>query len=456
MAANAFLSGFTGGMGAMSNVMNYAEQRQQRQQQLNDQQTQRNISALMHIDQSFGDDDEKHQQWRNHTFESINQNKNFRSALELEQRGANITGIETTADGFIPIITYEDEDGKSVTRPVRMDDSEKALVIPHQDFFQALGSQTDILDSATRYGAQLLGAGGSLPEKPETFRQEMFNGVPVNISNKTNEVKGIAGMGGSGSGSGSGTAANPRVLLTNKDDDHQTQYTMEDGNVIRTDWVRGDDGKFGRPTRSDGTADWNKILQSGNVRGRMEGNAGGDQDILAVDTRPFYEWGPGMADPDATDKPEPEPEPDKPKNRPPRTSVSPNQLNTGYGNYTLPQAAQDRATQARSDAFDQLAEFAAKQKQVSQIGQQNLMNARTNYGGMIGQDASPQLATPSETPADDKSQVEQAYQDVERIMKEGNENELIDYLKQLDPSVIQKITQMNIQRGNLVAKGGNQ
>ncbi len=463
MSANAFLSGFTGGMGAMSNVMNYRDQRQERQQQLNDQQLQRNISTLMHIDQSFGDDTEKHQQWRNDVFQSINQNKNFRSALELEHSGANVTGFETTANGFIPVITYKGDDGNDVTRPVQMEDSGKSLVIPHQDFFQALGSQTYMLDCATRIGVQLLGAGGSLPEKPETVSQEMVNGVMVNRSNRTGKITsaGVGGTGnsrsGSGSSSGSGTAANPRTLLKRDEDGHQVQYTMEDGHVIRTVWPLADkDGNFQDPSRSDVTDKWNNIRRTGNVRGAMGVDGGGDGggNLLAIDTRPFYEGGPGM-DENKPVSEKVEPSDNKPRERPPRQQSPVMSPSHGYGVYKVPQDAKGRAAEGWSDAFDQAAEFASKQKQISNAGRDNMRNARTSYGGMVDQAApndppeNKSMGASSET---GKSQVEIAYDEAERILKEGDENELIDYFRSLDDSVVRKVQQMRIRARKIVDK----
>ena len=462
MAANSFLSGFTGGMGAMSQVMNYAEQRQARQQQQQDQQLQRNISGLMHIDREFGDDNKKRQAWRNDVFQSINKNKNFRSALELEQPGSNITAFETMADGFVPIISYTGEDGNEVSRPVMMEGSNKPLVIPHQDFFQAIGSQTDILDSATRHGAQLLGAGGSLPERSERYQQEKINGGLYNRNLKTNELKSV-GRGGSGSrGGGTGSSdlsfGNPTTTFNDNAGNRVEQYDMPYGKTYQI--IRPSDGEPGEFEVYDITDKMNpkNVTGGANHVDRVMHGVGGMQENPAVDTRPFYEWGTGTGGEAESEEEEEEDKPtEKPKDRPKRTPVTPGSLDTGYGGFKVPREQMERAESARSEDIAGLANLVRQQQKNSQLGQQNMANARTHYGGMINPQSPQQQVAKPENAKSEKGQIEQVYDEVERIISGGGtEKELTEYLSQFDDSVTRKVQQMRINAGKLVSDRGGQ
>ena len=455
MAANSFLSGFTGGMGAVSQVMNYQEQRQQRQQQLQDQQMQRNVATMMHIDQSFGDNKEGRQKYRQGMFQGLNENQHIKSALALEHEDAEISGLEVTAAGFVPIISYPDPDNpdKKITRPVMMEGENQPLAIGQEDFFRAIGSQPDLLDRSVKLQAKLLGSGGSLPERSERYQQETINGGLYNRNLKTNELKAVSGGGGSrsGSSSGSGSAANPRTLLKRDEDGHQVQYTMEDGHVIRTEWPTD-----GKPVRSDVTNDWNNIKQSGNVADRMGLGGGDGGNHLAVDTRPFYEWGTGTGGEAESEEEEDKPT-EKPKDRPKRTPVTPGSLDTGYGGFKVPREQMERAESARSEDIAGLANLVRQQQKNSQLGQQNMANARTHYGGMINPQSPQQQVAKPENAKSEKGQIEQVYDEVERIISGGGtEKELTEYLSQFDDSVTRKVQQMRINAGKLVSDRGVQ
>ena len=393
MAVNSFLSGFTGGMTAMNQMMDSAEQRQDRRQARDDQSVQRNALTMMHIYNEFSDDQEKLAEFNTGMFNTLNGLPAVKEALAAEYPGAEVTlsGFEPTANGLVPMVSYTNDAGDQVTEPIRMDGQPVAL--SQDEFFKAIGSQPELLSEARRQEARLIGAGGTVPEKPDQFETFTENGMRLKRNMKTGEETLVGTIPGAGKGGGGDgfefpdyKSMGPAIEL----EDGRKVVRYQVGNRVM-EYTLNKDGSWGRP-KDVTEAHFNPLSSGGNnVRDNFNqqyAGVGNPQQNV-----PFYDLGNGQVDAGMEEKPAPKPQP-KPKPKPkeeakpaakPKTTNSPRSSVTGgYQRYQLTDEQEQRAAQARSDYKKQVAEgreeARKKRNKQRQRQQENLSNIRP--GGM--------------------------------------------------------------------------
>lgn len=251
--ANAFISGFTGGMGAMTNMINARDQReynaqkmewakedrayqaQERDYQLQErekaeqkQQYQNNFGQLSSIRSSLGNDPEKIGQYDQAMFDYMN--KQFKPLLD-QQMGENssFVAFKLTEGGYVPRMKFTNKEGKEVVDYLK-DKNGQPMAISTDNFMQIVGSVPGLVDRAELTKANLLGKGISPPEQGETFTPSTVDGMRVNTSSKTGKesLVGYAGKGGgSGSGSGSGgSGGDPYKTLQTWEGENGTKTTL--------------------------------------------------------------------------------------------------------------------------------------------------------------------------------------------------------------------------------------
>ncbi len=263
--ANSFLSGFTGGMGAMGQMIDRREQRDynaqkmewmkedrafQKQEQDN-QMALRNFSQLNHIRNNLGD--KKGEYDKQMLGELSNQ---YRPLLDQQFPGENrnFAGFKPTKSGFSPQLRYTNADGKEVVDFLK-DENGQPLVLDNEGLMQMVGRTPGLVDRATQLEAQILGKGGKLPERKETFTQEMIDGVLVNRSNLTNKIdKGIDTHRKKGSDGGNALYTLPggievlREIITDEENGIYEAIGRKDGKEVVV--TRDKDGNYNTEDRS--------------------------------------------------------------------------------------------------------------------------------------------------------------------------------------------------------------
>lgn len=202
MSANSFMSGFTGGMTAMNSMMDSAEKRQLRQKQLKEQENQRNFSAMLHL--YNGADDEQKQGIQADFVNKMNSDPAIQQLLSRnvghnEQKRISSQFGQFTKDGFVPLIDVFDGRTGEVIRTAPMtefgnsDGSDKPVALSNDDLINMVGGYLGKDDFGKQLEAKLIQAGG---EVPESHRQEVRNGMLVNINEKTNQATALGKAGG--------------------------------------------------------------------------------------------------------------------------------------------------------------------------------------------------------------------------------------------------------------------
>ena len=213
MSANAFMSGFTGGMTSMNSMMDSAEQRRTRREDRDNQQALQYFSAINHGYQ--GMNDEQKQEFQASVVDRMNGDPAIQQILSRnvghnEQKRISPQFGKMTKDGFVPVIDVVDGRTGEVIRTGPLtefgnsDGSDKPVAIGNEDFMTMMGSYLGKDDFGRQMELEIISRGGQLPEKAEQFNQEWIAGTLYNRSSKDNKLTSTGGGKNSGSGSGGG------------------------------------------------------------------------------------------------------------------------------------------------------------------------------------------------------------------------------------------------------------
>lgn len=237
--ANSFVHGFAGGMGLMNNVLNDKARRAALREQQKNQQFIQNASAVSHIRESFKTPEQK-SAFDTQMIRQMNQDADIQALLNRhydDGNQRNLVGFEVTRNGIIPQVEVRDPKGTVLNRGALTNPEGKSMAVDQDAFFSMVGQMPDIVKTATKTQAQILSAGGKLPEEVETFSQKEKDGLLYNVSDKTNKGsvigytgRGMGGRSGSGSGTGNRAGSLKKVSVIQEDrEDGSFRYLFTDG-----------------------------------------------------------------------------------------------------------------------------------------------------------------------------------------------------------------------------------
>lgn len=227
MAANSFMSGFTGGMNAMNNMLDSQMRRDTLKQQQEDQEALRTFSSMMHLYNSM--DAEQKKGFQQSVVDELNADPGVQQILSRnvghdEQKRISSRFGEMVGDRFVPFVDVVNGKTGEVLRTAPLtefgtsDPDDPPVGISRQDFMTTMGKFAGKDSFGRRIGAQILQHGGTLPESPEQFELIQHGNALLQKGSKS----GYSYLGSSGSGSGT---SKPKLETTLKDD--KTNNTIQ-------------------------------------------------------------------------------------------------------------------------------------------------------------------------------------------------------------------------------------